>query len=190
MMDVCEICWDWRIRWRDDLVELWLRAHAALPPGNQSGLTEKVAISKPDSGMPLREGPLMAMETSLNLTETWAHILLRRGCPGAMPTRGRVRDAFLFQRSVDLLAAHDHELTGSPLAGEYWCDLNRAYWALARVDNRRAQVVSLRTPCPNCDRTTVIERNAGEHVLCLTCGATWSQAGYAAHARPTLAKGA
>lgn len=182
-MEVCDLCWEYRSHWRANLIELYLRAQAALPPGKANALADKVSGSAPTSSMPLREGPLMAMECALNLMETWAHVLLRRGCPGHMPERGKVRDGHLFARAVGLCAVYDHELTHSPLMGDYFADLYKAYWRLARVDNRRADVVSLRRPCPSCDRVTCIERNAGEYVLCLTCGAEWSQASYAALTR-------
>jgi hypothetical protein len=180
---VCDTCWDFRHELLSAMPWLWLRVHSALAPTGRTALRERVTTSEAGSSIPLRTGPLYALEYALSLAEMWADTFLRRGCPGRLPERGRAREAHIFSRAVAICRRYDHELRHSPLAGDYYCDIHRGYWTLARVDNSRADTVRLPLPCPACDRMTLIERNAGEYAQCLTCGREWSQAALAKEAR-------
>lgn len=173
--DVCAVCWDYRHHWRNELLELWLRAESALVPG-RSGLDVKVRMSKPGSSMPLRMAPMAAMYEALVRVQVWADTLIRRGCRGSMPESGR--DSFLFARAVLLLDLHDHTLADTSLAGDYYTDLYRAYWRLYRVDRVGVELVRVDGRCPVCERRSLWERHAGEYVQCLTCGTLWTQASW------------
>jgi hypothetical protein len=174
--DVCGICWAYRHHWTDGISRLWVQVHRAVVPSGSTGYAERVSGSAPTSSMPLRTGPLMAMETALLLMTQWADAFIRRGLAGSLPQRGTVSDDFLFDRAALLCRMHDDSFTGGPLAGDYYLDIYRAHWALARVDNARATTVRMDRPCPACDRLTLIERNAGEFGQCLTCARKWTQA--------------
>lgn len=176
--DVCDICWEYRSHWRDGMAEQYLRASQALAPGGKP-FTQRVASNPPESDMPLRMGPLMAMEYALIKVDMWADTMLRRGCPGRLPERGKARDTFIFLRCLEILTNSDHELAGGPLAGDYYTDLYQAYWRLYLIDRHGLEVVRLGEPCPACDRTSMMERHAGEYVQCLTCASVWSQAAWA-----------
>jgi ribosomal protein S27AE len=176
--DVCEVCWDYRVKWRDDLPDQWDRAAHALTPG-RTAMDVKVRMSRAGSSMPLRVTPLTAMAEALTRLEMWAHTLIRKGCPGFVPATGTARDSFIFVRSVLLLDLYDHTLAGGPLAGDYYLDLYKAYWRLYRVDRTGVELVRVDRPCPACGRRSVWERHAGEYVQCLTCGTEWSQASWA-----------
>lgn len=174
--DVCRMCWDYRAHWIEPMPWLWQRVHLSVAPSGTSGYAERVSTSRPGPSIPMRTGPVMAMETALQLVTVWADTFLRRGLVGHLPERHTVSDEYLFLRAVALCAGHDHTLTGGPLAGDYYLDIYKAHWALCRVDNARASAVQLTVPCPACNRSTVIERNAGEYGQCLTCARKWSQA--------------
>ncbi len=174
--DVCGQCWAYRSHWVHPLPGLWLQVDRAVAPSGTSAYAERVSSSKPGPSIPLRTGPLMAMETALLIVTGWADAFIRRGLAGHLPERGQVREAYLFVRAANLCAGHDHTLTDGPLAGDYYLDIYRAYWALYRVDNARADTSRLAVPCPACDRMTIIERNAGEYGQCLTCARKWTQA--------------
>lgn len=174
--DVCGHCWAYRGTWLDPMTRLWVRVHGALAPSGSSALTERVAVTRPGPSMPLRTAPVMAMEAALAIMTLWADTFRRMGCAGHLPERNTVRDGYLFARAVVLCRTHDYELDDSPLRGDYYLDVYRAYWGLCRVDNSRADTVRLAMPCPACDCMTLVERNAGEFGQCLTCGRKWSQA--------------
>ena len=179
--DVCGFCWDYRRHWTDPMELLWRRTHRAVVPAGTSALTERVSTTRPGPSIPLRTGPLMAMEQALALMCLWADTFLRRGYAGSLPLRNTVSDEFLFVRAVTLCRLHDPGLTGGPLAGDYYLDIYRAHWALNRVDNSRADAVRMAGVCPACDSMTLVERNAGEYGQCLTCARKWSQAALSRH---------
>jgi hypothetical protein len=174
--DVCAMCWEYRDHWLDPMPLLWRRAHIACSPSGSTAYAERISAARPGPSIPLRTGPLMAMETALTFMTMWADAFIRRGLVGHLPERGTIRDEYLFVRAVTLCAGHDHTFTGGPLAGDYYLDIYRAHWALCRVDNARADTVRMADPCPACDRLTLVERNAGEYGQCLTCGRKWTQA--------------
>jgi hypothetical protein len=180
---VCRVCWDFRPELLGYMPFLWVRVHGHLMPSGRTALRERVTTTAPGSSVPMRDGPLYALEYSLNVMSMWADTFLRRGCAGVLPERGRAREGLIFDRAVAICKQWDHELTASPLAGDYYCDIYRAHWTLARVDNDRADAARLLQSCPACDRATLIERNAGEHAQCLTCGRNWTQAALLKEAR-------
>lgn len=180
---VCDTCWQYRHVLIAEMPWLWDRVHRAVAPSGSTALRERVTTSAPGSSIPLRSGPLYALEYALTVMEMWADTFLRRRDGIELPERGQARDVFIFSRAVLICKFNDPELEGGPLAGDYYCDLHRAYWTLARVDNSRADTVRLSHPCPACQRRTLIERNAGEYAQCLTCARTWSQAALAKEIR-------
>lgn len=177
--DVCQTCWNHRTVLLADMPLLWLRVHQALAPAGGTALRERVKVSAPGGSMPLRQGPMYALSYALTVMEVWADAFIRRGAHGTLPQRGRARDGFIFNRVVELCRMNDHELWGGPLAGDYYTDVHRSYWTLARVDNTRADTVRVHIPCPACGRITLLERHAGECLQCLTCNRQWSQAALA-----------
>lgn len=181
--DVCDVCWAWRTVMLTGMPLMWVRVHRALAPTGSTVLRERVSVSAPGGSVPLRDGPLWAMSYALAVMEVWADTFLRRGAPGVLPERGKAREGFIFGRAVELCVNNDHELYGGPMAGDYYSDVHKAYWALARVDNTRLDTVRVRRPCPACRRKTLIERHAGECLQCLTCSRQFNQAALAKEMR-------
>lgn len=179
---VCDTCWLWRVDMLRELPWLWLRVEKALVPSGSAALRERVSTNAPGSSIPLRTGPLYALDYAMEMLGVWVDTLQRLGCRFEGPPAD-VRNSYVFAQRVQFIKMSDSRFAGSPLAGDYYLDIYKAYWTLARVDNSRADAVRVPEPCPACGRRTLIERHAGEYVQCLTCARTWSQAALAKETR-------
>lgn len=177
---LCDVCWSYRATLLGHLPWLWNVARDSLQPGQTNGPLVSGGAG-PASKAPLRMSVLDAMEAALLVAETWASVVLVKLDVDQLPARSQVRTQWLWEAAVSVLVNHDSELSGSWLMATYYNALYKVRRRLALVTGAvKDGVVRLTDACPSCGRMSVVVRNRGDHIVCLTCSGTWGQAAYQA----------
>lgn len=175
--ELCESCWSYRPTLHSLICMSWHNAHNFLPPAVRHG--EPISGGAgPGSRAPLNHAVLEAIETALAVVVGWASVVRERASMAAMPGLGTARPAWLFDQAMPTLAKHDHLLEARS-AVDYYADLYRTNRTLSRITHEEMQETEhLPVACPSCNRLSIVSREYGDRVVCLTCGSEWGQSAW------------
>lgn len=174
---LCGVCWDHRKILHVRIGHGWHKAHAYLPPAVRHG--EPISGGAgPGSRAPVNHAVLEAIETALAVVVSWASVVRERADLSAMPGLGTARPSWLFDQAMPTLAKHDH-LLDPRTAIDYYADLYRTNRTLLRITHEEMQETEhVPVACPACNRLSIVSREYGDRVVCLTCGAEWGQSAW------------
>ena len=172
---LCDACWAFRSTLRAELVRLWVLARAILPPGaRRLADGDRHAVTLRSAQTPINLTVLDAVENTVEVTVGWARILLMRDgqAIAPLPRPGWPRLAYALQTCESL----ESTVAGTPTGTDYYNSMRVIYRRLVRLAGDARDAVHLPEACRECDSTSLVRRNAGEYVQCLTCGAQWGEA--------------
>lgn len=174
---LCPDCWCFRVVIWSRLPMLWVNARALLPPGAAKAL-DGVMIGATEPRDPINLKILDAVESTIDVLTGWVRVLaLREGeSVGPIPTNGWGRLTWAREQLQRLERTVEGELLGI----DYYNCLHKWYRYLVILAGDARPYQHIDTPCPECDRVTVISRNGHQWFHCLTCEKRWGEAGFRA----------
>lgn len=175
---LCEACWYFRHHIHGGLAALWPMAHDYLRPAPTRLGGRVSGGAGPSSRPPLNSLVLDTIESTLAVVVSWASLVRTRAGLSTLPGLGTARPFWMFAHAIPSLRANDHLLIGRE-AVDYYGDLYRVYRLLVRlVHQEMRETERIDVICPACSRFTVVSRDYGDCVACLTCGSSWGQAAW------------
>jgi ribosomal protein S27E len=184
--ELCATCWNFRAELLARIQVNWPRVHGLLIPAQRRGADERVtggagSASRP----PLNVTVYAAIEASLDVLLSWANTIRQATQENPLPwSSWTARSPWLFVHAIAALIDGDESLSG-PDKVRYYTDLyriDRSLRVISRDSVRESEHVDI--ACPQCGRMTIISRNHGDAVTCLTCNAAWGQAAWYAQLNP------
>jgi ribosomal protein S27AE len=178
--ELCEDCWAFRTVLHQRIGAYWLSVHANLVPSARHG-QRVTGGAGPASRPPWNQSAFTAVETTLAVVVGWASRIRERAGMTPLPGLSMARTSYLFEQAMPVLSQGDDTLNATEKI-EYYDDLYRVSRSLVLVaqdEVRESEHVAV--ACPECGRMTVIARDFGDRMYCLTCTSEWGQAAW--HAR-------
>lgn len=190
---LCEACIRLAIRALGELPLDYTELHFLLASG-ESGITSDVVMGSSDLKVPIRVSIEALQASMVHEAQAWAEPLAEKlYVDWDNEVIKHCRPGFILQKATSLLAnamtmflllpeqeyryAMDSDwVTRDGIGGAL--ELMRMHDLVRFAAGKTKLIHELPTPCPRCDRKTMVRHNGTDHVTCETCALRWPEDQY------------